>query len=86
VPCSYTLTPRRASYPAGGGGGSVTVAAPVGCAWTAASSAAWLTFSGASSGSGNGTVSYTVAPNGGRFGRTGTIGIAGRSVLVMQSR
>ena len=86
VACSYTLTPRRANYPAGGGGGSVTVSAPVGCAWTATPSVPWLAISGAAGGSGNGTVTYTVAPNSGRFGRTGTIGIAGRSLLVIQSR
>lgn len=46
-------------------------------AWTATSSAAWLTVKTAS-GSGNGTITYDVAANAGTGSRTGTITVAGR--------
>ena len=86
VPCTYAITPRRASYPAGGGGGSVAVTAPVGCAWTATSGVAWVGITGAGGGSGNGTLTYSVAAHGGRFNRIGTLIIAGKSFVVTQAR
>ena len=85
--CTYTLTPRRAAYPAAGGSGSVAVRTQPGCSWTATSNAAWITVTGGASGSGNGTVSYTVAPFGGpQRARSGSLGIAGKDFVVRQTR
>ena len=57
-------------------------------AWTAKSSASWLTVKTAS-GTGNGTISYNVAANTGTASRTGTITVAGggyvRTFKVTQS-
>ena len=39
------------------------MAATAGCAWTATSSAPWLTVTSGASGNGNGTVGYSVAAN-----------------------
>ena len=87
VACTFTITPKRASYGKGGGGGSVAVTAPVGCAWTAASNVAWITVNGSGAGSGNGTVTYSVAPLPGLpRPRIGTLTIAGRTFAVTQSR
>jgi len=80
-PCSYSIDPTSASYPAGGGGASVNVTAPTGCLWAATSNAAWIT--GGTSGSGNGTVTYSVAANSGPA-RTGTMTIAGQTFTVSQ--
>ena len=55
-------SPRRAD-------GSVTVTAGAGCAWTATSNAAWISITAGGSGTGNGTVSYSVAANGARAQR-----------------
>jgi hypothetical protein len=61
----------------------VGVSAPAGCNWSATSNSAWLTVTSGSSGSGNGTVSFTVAANTG-VGRAGTITIAGQDFDVAQ--
>ncbi|MEZ5402355.1 MAG: BACON domain-containing carbohydrate-binding protein [Bryobacteraceae bacterium] len=81
--CSYTVNPPTAIATPGGGASSLAVTAATGCGWTAASNTAWITLSSAGSGSGNGTVSYVVAPNPGAA-RTGTITVAGRVVTVTQ--
>lgn len=62
VVCRMGATPGAATFPASGGQGSVTVAAPsANCPWAATSSAPWLTVVGAGSGVGSGTVGYRVA-------------------------
>jgi len=56
---------------------SVTNPTPGGCSWTATSTVSWITITSGGSGSGAGTVSYTVAPyNGGTSTRQGTITIS----------
>ena len=67
--------------------GNVNVTAPAGCAWTATSTASWITITGGAAGSGAGTVSYSVAPYTGRpRKRSGTMTIAGRTFTIRQSR
>ncbi|MDQ3011874.1 MAG: putative Ig domain-containing protein [Acidobacteriota bacterium] len=61
----------------------MTVTAAAGCGWTAASNAPWITINSGTTGSGNGTVAYTVAANTGTL-RTGTITIAGQIFIVTQ--
>jgi hypothetical protein len=81
--CTFTLSASGQSFPASGGGGTVGVTAAVGCAWSATSNAGWITITGGASGSGNGTVSFSVAANAGTA-RTGTITIAGQTFTVSQ--
>ena len=85
--CSYSISPTRATFPAAGGTGTVAVTAGLGCAWTASSSVSWIMITGGSAGSGNGTVTYSVAPYRGRAGnRSGKMTIAGQTFTVKQSR
>jgi hypothetical protein len=81
--CTYSINPASAPYSSPGGNGSVAVTAPSGCAWTAKSNDTWITVTGGSSGSGNGTVSYSVEVNPGAK-RTGTMTIAGKTFTVNQ--
>jgi hypothetical protein len=83
VPCSYSISPTSASIGLGGGSGFVSVTAGSGCFWTAASNAAWITVTSGSSGTGSGTVNYSVAANTGAA-RSGTITIAGQTFTVNQ--
>ncbi|HYI11496.1 MAG TPA: hypothetical protein VEK57_20740 [Thermoanaerobaculia bacterium] len=84
--CVTSITPGSASYGGAGGPGTITIAAPAGCSWTATAPAgSFVTITGGASGSGNGTVTYTVAPNGGAEGRTTILTVAGRSVEVTQN-
>jgi glucose/arabinose dehydrogenase len=83
--CFFSLTSQGQSFGAGGGISSVGVVAPQGCAWNAVSHASWLLITGGSSGSGNGTVNYSVAANNDPGPRTGMLTIAGETFTVTQS-
>jgi len=61
-------------------GGSVS-----NCPWIAESNVDWITIDSGSSGSGDGTVSYTVLPNKTSSQRTGTISIADQTFTVKQA-
>ncbi|HEY7545377.1 MAG TPA: BACON domain-containing carbohydrate-binding protein, partial [Blastocatellia bacterium] len=84
APCAFGLTPMSMTFPAAGGSSSVTVNAPLGCNWTAVSNDAFIMITSGSSGSGTGTVNYTVAAHGGLTVRTGTMTIAGLTFTVTQ--
>jgi hypothetical protein len=84
--CTYAISPKSANFGSGGGAGSVRVTTSAGCAWTAASNASWITITSGASGSGNGTVQYSVAANTTGSRRTGTMTIAGRTFTVKQGR
>jgi len=77
--CSFTLNPQGGSFTNTGGTGSFTVTpSDAACSWTSTSDSPWLTISSGQSGTGNGTVSYSVAVySGGTGPRAGTIGITG---------
>jgi len=82
--CTFTLASSSASLTAVGGTGSVNVTAPAGCAWTAVTSASWITVSSGAAGNGNGTVGFVVVPNLGAA-RSDTILIAGQTFTVNQA-
>jgi hypothetical protein len=82
--CTYSISPTSASVGASGGGGTVSVTTQAGCSWTASSNASWITITSGASGSGNGTVAYSVAANTGAA-RTGTLTIAGQTFTVNQA-
>ena len=79
-----TLQQLSATAPAGGGPGTIDISANSGCAWTAFANATWLTITSGASGSGNGSVRYTVAGNTGSA-RTGTLTVAGQIFTVNQA-
>ncbi len=82
--CTYSINPVNTSTLASGGTGSVGITTGNGCGWTAVSNDTWITVTGGSSGTGNGTTSYSVAANTGAA-RTGTITIAGQTFTVNQA-
>ena len=84
VDCNGSITPTSQSVGAAGGSGTINVSAPETCTWVSVSNASWIQITAGVSGSGNGVVSYTVAPNTGAA-RTGTLSIAGRAFTVTQS-
>jgi BACON domain-containing protein/all-beta uncharacterized protein len=85
LPCSYTLSPTSHSIGSDGGAGSVTVTTRSDCQWSAAPSAGWITIVAGTSGTGNGSVGYTVAANPSETARTGTITVAGLTLAITQS-
>ena len=84
VNCTFSLSPTSASYSAAGGSGNVDVTAGAGCIWKALPQVDWITITVGGNGSGNGTFSYSVDPNGGAA-RMGTIDVEGQTFTVNQS-
>jgi uncharacterized protein YkwD len=83
--CTYGVSPSSQSFPSSGGPGSVAVTAASACSWNAGSNASWITVVSGSSGSGNGTVNYSVTANTGAGSRSGTLTIAGQTFTVNQA-
>lgn len=71
LPCnaSYvpSIYPTSAVFPASGASGSITVNHHAGCSWSVSNVPSWMTITSATSGRGNGAVTYTVAPNSGAY-------------------
>lgn len=84
VVCTYGINPTSSNAGSAGGAGSFAVTANNGaCGWTAVSNDPWITVNTAS-GTGNGTVNFTVAANSGAA-RSGTITAAGKTYTINQS-
>ena len=81
--CTFSVTPATASVSNSGGNVSITVTTGGACSWTATSNVPFITVSAGASGTGNGTVTATVAANTGAV-RSGTLTIAGQTVTVTQ--
>jgi hypothetical protein len=85
TPCTMSISPTSASVSSTGGSGSVAVTASApSCAWTAVSNAAFLTVTTGTSGTGTGTVGYSISSNQGPS-RSGTITIAGLTYTLHQA-
>jgi hypothetical protein len=85
--CAYSISPTIARFTRGGGTAGVTVTVGSGCAWTAVSNKPWIVITNGVSGSGNGTVTYSVGPYGGSSkSRAGSITIAGKTLTVKQTK
>jgi hypothetical protein len=82
--CNYSIAPTGKLFGSSSGTGSVSVTTTAGCNWTAVSNDAWLTVTSGASGSGNGTVNYSVATNPNSSQRVGTLTIAGQTFTVTQ--
>src|SRR5262249_46308515 len=81
--CSYTLTGPQ-SFTGAAGDGTITVSASSGCAWNVKADAGWVTFPGASSGDGNGSVAFHVAANPTTTPRTARISIGNAVFTINQ--
>jgi uncharacterized repeat protein (TIGR01451 family) len=85
--CAFSLASTSTSVPATGGTGNVTFTATASdCAWTAASNASFVSISSATSGTGNGGVTFSVTANPSSAARSGTLTIGGQTFTVNQSR
>jgi hypothetical protein len=80
--CTGAISPTSQTVAATSSTGTVAVTAT--CAWTAASNSTWLSITSGASGTGNGTVGYSVAANT-SVARTGTLTIAGQTFTVNQA-
>ena len=61
--CTYSLNSPNQSFPAAGGNGTLTVNTQTGCPWTVGKNVSWINISSNTSGSGPGTITFSVAAN-----------------------
>ncbi len=92
--CSYNVFPPGFAFASGGGTGNINVETQIDCSWTAVTvdlnvgggccEADWINFTSDSSGTGSGTVSFSVDHNENVESRQGSINIAGHVCSVTQ--
>jgi len=83
--CSYAFSASTVRMGATAAVGSVDLIAGAGCAWTAATTADWITIASGGSGSGNGTIDYGVDANTNASTRTGIIIVSGQTFTIDQA-
>jgi Bacterial Ig domain/Putative binding domain, N-terminal len=83
--CAFIISPLNAAFPSADSGSNLTVTAGAGCSWTAISGASWITITSGASGTGNGTVGFSVSANTNFSIRTGTMTVAAQTVTVTQA-
>ncbi|MCX7008024.1 MAG: BACON domain-containing carbohydrate-binding protein, partial [Kiritimatiellaeota bacterium] len=83
--CTYTLAPTAVSVGMAATNGSVTVNTTPTCRWTASSAASWISITSGASGTGSGTVRFSVAANTTAVTRNGALTIAGLNFVVTQA-
>jgi len=81
--CTFALSPASIQVGSNGSSGSLTMTATAGCGWSATSSASWVVLGGAS-GTGSGTIAYTVTKNTTGAVREATIAAAGQTSTISQ--
>ena len=75
--CAVGLSASDASWPANGGAGAVKVSTPVGCSYSTVTGPSWITVTSGGTGSGTGTLLYSVDPNSTTQPRSGALIIGG---------
>ena len=83
-PRPFTLSPASLSVGADATSGSLTVTTPAGCAWSATTTASFVTLT-SFSGTGTGPVIFAVAANSGPNQRIATLSIAGQTFTITQA-
>lgn len=85
--CNYSLSSSGQTVAYTGGSGSVGITAtPASCSWSASKDQGWITLTSGTSGSGNGTVTFTVDARGDSGpDLSGKITIAGLTYTITQS-
>ena len=84
APPSYSLSPASANVAASGGAVTIDVVAPPGVAWTASSSAPWMTIVSGASGTGNGQISLAVAATAVTSARWARVAVGAATAVVTQ--
>jgi hypothetical protein len=82
TPCAtWSISPSSVAFPVAGASGSINVTAATGCTWSLSGVPAWLSLTGAASGSGSGAIGYSIGANtGAARSATATLSGAGPSL------
>jgi hypothetical protein len=84
APCRYDVSPSSLGTGASGGSSTLRITTSSECAWTVSRDVTWITFTSTTAGSGNGTVSFSVAENRDDE-RSGSIVVANQRAVVTQA-
>ena len=83
--CNYSISPTSQDFSPTGGTGNVTVTANPGCSWIVSNnSSAFVNVTSGNSGTGNGSVGFSVAANSPNSIRTGSLTIAGKTFKITE--
>jgi hypothetical protein len=83
--CNYAPSPTGAAFDSTGGSGTITIQELDGCSWNVSTGASWLQITSGSSGTGNGTVTFSAASNPSNSPREGVFIIGDTIFHVAQS-
>ena len=84
--CTYKLSPKEGKLKANSGTATITVTPNLSdCDWTAVSTNSFITIISGASGTGKGTVTYSVPANATSNVLTGSIAVAGQTFTVIQA-
>lgn len=83
--CTVTLSPESVALGEAPASGTLSVASPSYCQWSAVSTATWLTVTSGSPGAGNGSIGYAVSENNDPSTRAARIVVNEKSFVVTQS-
>lgn len=82
--CSYSVSTSTFNLSGGGATATFSINTTSGCAWTVTSNSSFVTVTSGTSGTGQGTVSFSVPENPGDT-RVGTLTVGGQSVVINQA-
>ncbi len=83
--CPFSLSQETMHFGGIGGAGNVGVTASGNCGWITTTKDNWITINNGN-GTGNGAVTFTIAPNTSGIDRAGTLTIGSRALTIMQAR
>src|SRR6185436_14197294 len=83
--CQVTVSTNPTSFTAAGGQGALAIATSRDCTWSIKTDAAWVSLGEQSSGQGEASIPYKVAPNPVPSSRAGAITVGAQSVTVSQA-
>ena len=83
--CPYSIAPTSKTHGYSSEPGSIAVVSSPGCPWSVQNSNTWVIINSGGSGSGNGTINYTVTFNASGTVRSGVLLISGQAYTVTQA-
>src|SRR5256885_504146 len=83
--CQVSASSVPSAFTANGGPGSLAITAPRDCTWSVTVDASWVSISVARGGQGEGSVPYSVAPNGVPSPRSATVVVGSQTVALSQA-
>jgi uncharacterized membrane protein YqjE len=84
VPCGYSLTPGQRAHGYGAASNTFAVSTTAGCAWAVLNTNSWISLTGATNGTGAGSVDYVLTENTNVTDRIGYLAVEGQTFIVTQ--